>query len=163
MADAPTTYSTTQFSVRWAVAKQVAGPALVFIFVWILYLVRLIWGTDLLHLRDKKEAVDAATMFYIALFFSMICIGYALFGVRRALGVVRYGVEVAGRVASFSALKKYGSCPIRYEYEFEGRTYQGAIEVSEDEAATYRKNPAIAIVVNSRNPQQSLPKSKLRL
>lgn len=106
---------------------------------------------------------NAARDFQIDLCISLVGIAVVSYLFYQATGVIRNAVEVTGTVVGFSLLRAQGKTPITYEYTYEGRKYNHRVDVKKSEADEYRSNPAIALLVNSHRPSQSMRVADLKL
>lgn len=143
---------------RYLVWQRVFGARLLLVLIgvgciWLLYALE--WfGIDLFgHGNDEEGEASSNLVVYAALTLALVI--YGAWDARRGLNLSRRGVLVRARVSSISALNSGGCVPLRYSYAFQGKSYGGACDIGQDQAAELSPGQPFWLLVDRANPRNS--------
>jgi hypothetical protein len=109
---------------------------------------------------EHKVPADASgplsTWFWIATAVTAGGIPWCWWTTRKKLRFAEFGVEVFGTITSIKA-GRHGQMPVRYSYEYDGRTYHGAVDLTADENHPLAPGVAVHLLVDPQKPSKSLP------
>jgi hypothetical protein len=140
---------------RKTLLTALAVPAIMLAAVWTMFLIKALFGIDVMTYVSQMEAMSVSTWLYLALGATPILIGYGWYAARKRLGLADHGVEVLGSVVSVGKIAQHGMLPVRYRYRYQNASYSGAMDLLEKDAQALGEAGRIRLIVNSRKPGQS--------
>lgn len=106
------------------------------IILWIVFLLFAVTGIDLLGSSDNSSdapKMSVMGMFYMMLGFSVICIPMGLYRYRRAMQILKSGVETDYEITKFSGVRQ-GMLDATIEYSFNNKSYKKKVTIPKKQA-----------------------------
>ena len=132
--------------------------AIIFIF-WLLYALRVLADVDVLnwvHHSSSGEPTSSNAYLIVATVVTVFGIPLGLFNAWSNLRLARNGVRVEARFVSRSMLRKHGTGPVTFEYEYGGVTYRKRRDVPTVLSDRYDETTRIPLIVDPRKPNRCM-------
>jgi hypothetical protein len=141
--------------------KHSVGPSACALFIWVLYLVNVAFGVDLIAIlhHQPRDAKSVAISLGVALFATPICVVIAVVQVRKALALARNGEEIVGTIASLGAVPG-GWMRVRCKYSYGGADHV-FIWSEARVALTSSAGDRVASFVDPANPNRCMRKDDI--
>lgn len=137
--------------------QQAIAPVAIIAVLWILLAARALFGFDLIAWALGKAVSSSLFYSFMAVIGTIACGIWCAFQVDKALHLAKNGVEVTGKIDSISPLSAHQMVPVRYSYEYEGHSYDKAVDLYKGDVEKLTVGGPFRLLVDPREPEVSSP------